>query len=738
MQNFIRDIIEADLASGKHRGVVTRFPPEPNGWLHIGHAKAICVDFGLAAAFGGKCHLRMDDTNPEAEDMEYVEAIQRDIRWLGFEWGANMFFASDYYQRLYEHAQHLIRTGKAYVCSLSEDQMREYRGTLTEPGRASPYRDRSVEENLRLFEEMRAGKYKEGEHVVRAKADMASPNMKMRDPAIYRIKYTPHYRTGDTWCIYPLYDYTHCLSDAFEGITHSICTLEFENNRELYDWVLAQFEVSPEAGPGTVPCRPQQIEFARLNLTYTMMSKRKLLQLVEEKRVTGWDDPRMPTIAGMRRRGYTPESIRAFCEMIGVAKNNSVVDVGKLEFCVRDDLNKRSPRAMCVLEPLPVEIEGASGDEGRIFIERGDFSLNPPPKWHRLAPGRAVRLRHGKLIDCPESGVVRNDAGEVVALRCRVVPDEAKLDGKHPAGVIHWVSQATAKDVEVRLYDRLFDVEQPEALDQLNPSSLVVLRGCKLEAAAAGAQAGDRFQFERQGYFCVDPDSKPGALVFNRTITLRDTWAKETAVSSQLSAVSSEKKKPAVDAVKAKAPSIADLDGSERSRAEKLRSAHDVSEAVAIVLAQNETLGALFDAAVAAGATGKAATVAGNLVANELKGLAGEGAALPFGGAELGELAGLVAAGSITGAVAKDVLARLAKSGGSPKAIVAELGATTLAEADLAKLVDEVIAAHPAEVERYRGGKTSLLGFFVGQVMKKSRGKADAKAAQALVEAGLR
>ena len=492
--NFIRTIIEADLASGKHQRVITRFPPEPNGYLHIGHAKSICLNFGVAADYHGRCHLRFDDTNPDKESVEYVENIQRDVRWLGFDWGEHLYFASDYYGRLHDCAVELIRLGKAYVCELSDAQIREYRGTVTEPGRPSPWRDRSVEENLDLFARMRAGELDEGSMVLRARIDMAHPNMKMRDPLMYRVKKSHHYRTGDAWCIYPFYDFAHGLSDSFEGITHSLCTLEFENNRELYDWYLDALDVY----------HPQQIEFARLKLGYTLMSKRKLLQLVEEGHVRGWDDPRMPTIAGFRRRGYTPESIRDFAERVGVAKANSMVDPSLLEHAIRDDLNPRVRRVMAVLRPLKVVIE--NWEEGAVewldasyyphdvpkegsrqvpfsrvlYIEREDFAMEPPKKWFRLAPGREVRLRYGYLITCTD--VVTDEAGEVIELRCTYDPDTRggnAPDGRKVKGTLHWVSAEHAPEVEVRLYDRLFSAEEPgkdhEFHEDLNPNSLELL-----------------------------------------------------------------------------------------------------------------------------------------------------------------------------------------------------------------------------------------------------------------------
>jgi glutaminyl-tRNA synthetase len=547
--NFIHQIIREDLKNNKNDGRVhTRFPPEPNGYLHIGHAKSICLNFSTANEFKGLCNLRFDDTNPEKEDMEYVDSIRESIRWLGFDWEDRQYYASDYFDKLYEFAGELIKQGKAYVCSLNQDQAREYRGTLTEPGKNSPDRDRSVDENLDLFTRMKDGEFDDGDYTLRAKIDMASPNMNMRDPVIYRIRRAEHHQTGNKWCIYPMYDYTHCISDALEDITHSLCTLEFEDHRPLYDWVLDQLESLPH---------PRQIEFARLNINYTVMSKRKLKQLVDEGLVDGWDDPRMPTLDGMRRRGYTPVSIRNFCEMVGVTKANSVVDVGMLEHSLRDDLDKTSPRAMCVLNPLKVVIENYPEDKidvltlpkhpkdesmgnreipfrREVWIDRADFEEVPPPGFKRLVTGGEVRLRGSYVIKCEE--VIKDDNGEIMELRATY--DAATLgarpEGRKVKGVIHWVSVQDALDVEVRLYDRLFNCENPDVAegdyrDYINPDSLVVKTGCKAESTMADAAPEERFQFEREGYFCVDrKNSTPDKPVFNLTVTLRDTWAKKS------------------------------------------------------------------------------------------------------------------------------------------------------------------------------------------------------------------
>jgi len=545
--NFVREIIVADQAGGRHGGrVATRFPPEPNGYLHIGHAKAICVDFGLAQEFGGTCNLRFDDTNPTTEDVEYVDAIQEDIRWLGFEW-SKLFYASDYFEKLYQLVVKLIEKDRAYVDSLSEDEIREYRGDFYKKGKPSPYRNRPIAESLDLFKRMRAGEFPEGAHVLRGKIDLETQNMNMRDPVLYRIRYAPHHRTGNAWCIYPMYDYAHPLSDAIEEITHSICTLEFESHRPLYDWCIRETEMFPS----------RQIEFARLNLTYTVMSKRKLAELVQRKIVSGWDDPRMPTLAGLRRRGYTPEAIRAFCERIGVAKTDSLIDVGLLEHGLRDDLNRRSPRVMAVLRPLKLVIDDFPEGEVReldaplhpedpaqgtrkvpfsrvVYVDRDDFREDPPKDWFRLAPGREVRLRYACLVRCTR--VVKDASGEVTELHASWDPGSwggSAPDGRTVRGTLHWVSAAHAAPAEVRLYDRLFAVENPgtdEAksfLDEINPDSIVRVEGAVTEPyLAAAAKPGMRVQFERVGYFCLDPDSKPGKPIWNRTVGLKDSWAK--------------------------------------------------------------------------------------------------------------------------------------------------------------------------------------------------------------------
>jgi glutaminyl-tRNA synthetase len=758
--DFIRDKVRDDLAAGRYGGqVVTRFPPEPNGYLHIGHAKAICVDFGVAADFKGRCHLRMDDTNPTTESMEYVEAIQRDVRWLGFDWGKHLYYASDYFARFYELGEKLIRLGRAYVCDLSEDEFSEkYRGSISQAGKESPYRTRPSEESLALFRRMRAGEFKAGERVLRAKIDMASPNMKMRDPPLVRIKHAHHYRTGGTWCIYPLYDYAHCLEDSFEGVTHSLCTMEFESARELYDWVIAATEV---------PHVPHQTEFARLNLSYTVMSKRKLLELVEKKHVSGWDDPRLPTLAGLRRRGFTAEAIRDFCAKIGVAKNLSTVDVALLEACVRDDLDRRSPRAMAVLRPLRLVIESVAQDtvesfdapywpegtrpaaEGlaesrplpfsrNLLIERDDFMEQPPPGYHRLAPGRSVRLRHAYVVTC--TGVVKDSAGEVIEVRC--THDPASRGGTAPAkrveGTIHWLSEKEAVDVEVRLYDRLFAVEAPgqaeDFIAELNPRSLERLRA-KAEPSAGRAREGDRFQFERLGYFYADPDSKEGSLVFNRVVPLKDSWGKAAKASDAAQAGASRK---AHKAEQAKAPASAKAEPTELSpEAARLRDAHGLPAEVARVITQERLLGELFRQALAVPDAAALAKPLGLLLVNEVLGemRARKLETAPLQGAALVELQKLLAGGTISSAQVKELLPEMIATGKPPAEIVAEKGLAQISgESALAPLVAEVLTENGDAVARYRAGNVNVLGALVGMVMKKSRGRANAKLVSELLK----
>ncbi len=553
--DFIRTIIADDLKSGKHTDIITRFPPEPNGYLHIGHAKSICLNFGIARQnvqnIDSRCHLRFDDTNPTKEETAYVEAIKEDVRWLGFDWDRHLYFASDYFEQLYEYAEHLIKNGKAYVCSLSSDEIRQYRGTLTEPGSKSPWRDRTMAENLSLFRRMRSGEFTNGTHVLRAKIDMASGNLNLRDPVLYRILHEKHHRTDDKWCLYPMYDYTHPISDALENITHSLCTLEFEDHRPLYDWILTQLPI---------PCHPRQIEFARLNLSHTVLSKRKLLKLVEEKRVSGWDDPRMPTLSGMRRRGYTASAIRDFCNRIGIAKKDSVVDMALLTHCVREDLNENAIRVLSVLRPLKVVITNYPKDleeeltaknhpqkpemgsrqvkfSREIYIEQSDFMEEPPKKFFRLGPGRTVRLRYAYFITC-EKVIKDEESGEIIEVHCTYDPATRggnAPDGRKVKGTIHWVSAAHAIPAEIHLYDRLFTAEQPEADKEkdfqefLNSDSLEIVSGCLLEPSLARAKPGENYQFERQGYFCIDAgNSTKEKLVFNRTAGLRDSWAKKS------------------------------------------------------------------------------------------------------------------------------------------------------------------------------------------------------------------
>ena len=760
-RDFIRAIVDRHVAEGRYPGVVTRFPPEPNGFLHIGHVKSIALNFGIAREFGGRCHLRFDDTNPETENESFVRAIQEDVRWLGYDWGEHLYYAADYFERMYEIAERLIKKGKAYVDSSTEEEIRAARGSLTEPGRPTQFRIRLVEENLDLFRRMRAGEFPDGAHVLRAKIDLASPNMVMRDPAIYRIRHAHHYRTGDAWCIYPLYDYAHCLEDAFEGITHSICTLEFEINRELYDWVLDE--------AGFAEPRTHQYEFARLNLDYTILSKRRLIRLVEGGFVSGWDDPRMSTVAGYRRRGVPPAALRAFCDMIGVTKTETRVDLEKLEYAIRDELNTTAPRVMGVLRPLPLLvtswpegkeewIEAASfpPDVNRVgsrkvpfarelLIEREDFAVDPPKGWKRLAPGREVRLKYGYVVRY-EGHEVDPKTGEVTLVRVTHDPDSQGGDakGRSVSGTIHWVSAKHALTAEVRLYDRLFTIpdpdDVPEGMDftaNLNPNSLEVIQGARVEPSLADAPIGTRWQLERIGFFWPDPvDWRPNRIVLNRIVTLRDTWAKKDSVAptppAPRAAVSPAVSGPDRGRETRDAARAADRDLA--ARMDRYRKDLGLGEDEADLLTGDRAAAQFFEDALA---THKGAKSLAAWVINELPREArgrpfGE---LPFGPAALGKLVALVDGQAVSRGAAKEVLAELAEMGGDPETIVDRLGLRQVADRGaLLALAEKVLADWPAKVEEYRGGKTGLLGFFVGQVVKASGGSADPKVAKAILE----
>jgi glutaminyl-tRNA synthetase len=779
MSDFIRQIVERDLAAGKHPGgIVTRFPPEPNGFLHIGHAKSIVLNFGIARDYPpARCHLRFDDTNPITENVAYVRAIQEDVRWLGFDWGEHLYYASDYFEAMYGFAEHLIERGLAYVDSSSEEEIRAGRGTVKEPGTASKDRDRPIEENLDLFRRMRAGEFPDGSLVLRARINMASPNMLMRDPVLYRIRHAHHYRTGDDWCIYPLYDYAHALEDALEGITHSICTLEFENNRELYDWVV---ENCP------VPSRPHQYEFARLNLDYTVMSKRKLLRLVDEGDVTGWDDPRMPTVAGMRRRGVTPEAIRSFCELIGVAKADSRVDMGKLEYAIRDDLNHRAPRVLAVLDPLPVRITNWPEGEvetleasywphdvpnegtrsltfsGRLFLDREDFAEVPPPGFRRLIPGEAVRLRHGYVIHCDE--VVKDASGKVVELLCRYDPttrsgasDAESTFGWKPRGTLQWVSEAGSVPCEVRLYDRLFVEADPDAAAAagevdfrtfLNPDSLRVASSARIEASVLSDDPATRYQFERLGYFWRDPEEGQGErLVFNRIVTLRDAWARaqagDTAPKGGQEKGSREARAGAAAGAGAQpgaSPKAPELPPEVQARAHDLEREFGLGTVEAAILARDPEDEHFFRQAVAAwsgpmGGDGGAQALA-NWFIHNLPPLR-EGRALGTLALTPVAFAGvvkLVEGGTLSSRGGTTVLEVLVARGGDPEALTRELDLAQVSDDEaLRPVVQAVVAENADKAEAYRGGKIGLLGFFMGEIMRRSGGKADPERAKSLL-----
>ncbi|MEJ2540114.1 MAG: glutamine--tRNA ligase/YqeY domain fusion protein [Gemmatimonadota bacterium] len=787
-RDFIRQIIDRHQAEGRYDEIVTRFPPEPNGYLHIGHAKSICLNFGLAREYGGRCHLRFDDTNPLTEEEEYVRAIQRDVAWLGFDWNDHLYFASDYFDRMYEVAVTLIRKGKAYVDSSSEEEIREARGTVTEPGRPTAYRDRPVEENLDLFRRMRAGEFPDGAHVLRGRIDLASPNMIMRDPVFYRIRHAEHARQGDAWCIYPLYDFAHCLEDAFEGISHSLCTLEFDNNREIYDWILDE--------AGFREPRTHQYEFARLELDYTVLSKRKLIRLVKEGRVDGWDDPRLPTLAGLRRRGVPPAAIRTLCDMVGVAKAHSTVDVGKLEFAIRDTLNPVAPRLMAVVRPLRLVLTDWPEDRTRtleaplfpdrdggparrltlsreLWVEADDFAEDPPGGWKRLSPGAEVRLRHGYVIRCHE--VERDpDSGEVVALHCTHDPDTlGRSPDRKVGGTIHWVSAADAVSAEFRLYDRLFDVPDPDDVpeggdftDHLNPDSLEIRRGvvepfavgtavkelARTENPEAGDQPWDvRLQFERLGYFARDLDFTVEAPVFNRIVTLRDTWSRRARQGAGPGADGSSdpgatpgdasnrtSPQPAV------APVVSEARAAVRARdpwlAERFARYQEelgIGELDADILTGSRALATLFDDALKVHSDAREVT---SWVVNEAARFVQEEAtAPPFPGASLGRVLDRLADGTLNRRGARAVIEALAGGRSDPDALIAEMGLEQVDDPDaLHPVVAQVLEDFPDKVTEYRAGNTNLFGLFMGQVMRRSGGKADPTLVRSLLTDALK
>ncbi len=745
-KDFLRRIVEEDLKSGKYKEIVTRFPPEPNGFPHIGHAKSISINFGIAKDYNGKCHLRMDDTNPTTEDTKYVQALQDAVEWLGFKWDGDVRYTSDYFDRLYGYAQDLIRMGKAYVDSLDEETMREYRGTVTSPGKRSEYANRSVEENLDLLERMKNGEFEEGAHVLRAKIDMTSPNMKMRDPLLYRIRHAHHYRAGDKWAIYPMYDFAHCLSDYIEGITHSFCTLEFENNRDIYDWVIDTLQLEPP--------RPYQYEFARLNINYTVMSKRKLLELVEKKVVNGWDDPRMPTIAGYRRRGYTPESILTFCEQIGIAKANSVVDVSQLEFCIRDDLNPKVPRVMCVMDPLKVTITNYEGREEidasyyphdvpkegsrklpfakEIYINREDFSENPPKGYFRLTPEQPVRLKYAYIITCKE--VIKDENGNIVEIKVEYAPDSksgSDTSGIKVKSAIQWVEGESAKKVEVRLYDRLFKVEAPQGIEDINPDSLKVVKDALIEPAVITEKPDERFQFEREGYFYADPvDYSDDAPVFNKIVSLKDSWAKKTKKpEKQKQEVKPQpKKKAQIDG------EVAPMSAKEQALYERYTKELKLNNTVAEMLARDAKLSVFFDEAIAVhNSPVNIANLVANDVSRELK--TKEIAKLQFTPAQVAALVKMIDDETISTKIAKEVFEAMATEGADPVVYVEAKGLKQISDpAEILPIIDEVIAKNPENVQKYKEGNNKLFGFFVGQVLKATGGKANPKVVNELVK----
>ncbi|MBU0924685.1 glutamine--tRNA ligase/YqeY domain fusion protein [bacterium] len=765
-KDFLRTIVEEDLKSGKYKEIITRFPPEPNGFPHIGHAKSICINFGIARDFNGQCNLRMDDTNPTTEDTKYVEALKDAVKWLGFNWNDNVYFTSDYFPKIYDYAIELIKMGKAYVDSLTEEEIREYRGTVTQAGRRSIYADRSIEENLDLIERMKNGEFKEGEHILRAKIDMSAANMKMRDPLLYRIRHAHHFRTQDKWCIYPMYDFAHCLSDYIEGVSHSICTLEFENNRDIYDWVLDTLNL--------VPPRPYQHEFARLGINYTVMSKRKLLELVNGNYVNGWDDPRMPTLAGYKRRGYTPESVLNFCDQIGIAKANSMVDVSQLEFCIRDDLNTKVPRVMCVLEPLKVTIENYEGSEEidasyyphdvpkvgsrkihfskEIYIERDDFEENPPKDYNRLTLEQSVRLRHAYIITCKE--IIKDANGNIVEIKAEYNPDSksgSDTSGIKVKSAIQWVDATQAKKIEVRLYDRLYSCEAPEGIEDLNPDSLHIIKNALIEPAVITDKVDVRFQFERQGYFYADPidytDEKP---VFNKIVGLKDSWAKKTKVVEKIvkSDVAPKTETKNLQVIGEVTP----MSENQKALFDKYTNELNLNSEVANILARDEDLSSFYEEAYdylsklcfvnAMNPNEKrfnmsiSSVTLANIVANEVAKELKEKQAneLKFTASQIAELIKMVDDEIISNKIAKQIFEEMTKTGINPSKIVEDKGLVQISDPSIIlPIIDEIISKNSDNVEKFKAGNTKLLGFFVGQVLKATGGKANPQVVNELV-----
>ncbi|PSM51312.1 glutaminyl-tRNA synthetase / YqeY domain fusion protein [Campylobacter blaseri] len=736
--NFLENIIKDDLKTKKYEKIVTRFPPEPNGFPHIGHAKSICLNFGLAKEFNGLCNLRMDDTNPTTEETKYVKALEDAVKWLGFEYDGEIRYTSDYFPELYEYAIKLIKMGKAYVDSISEDEMSEFRGTVTSAGKRSKFAERTIEENLDLFERMKNGEFENGAHVLRAKIDMSSPNMQLRDPLLYRIRHASHFRTGDKWCIYPMYDFAHPLSDYLEGVTHSICTLEFENNRDIYNWLLDTLGLSP---------RPYQYEFARLNMNYTMMSKRKLIELVKSGVVSGWDDPRMPTIAGYKRKGYTKEAIVNFCEQIGVAKANSTVDVSQLEFCIRDDLNTKAPRVMCVLEPLKVVIENYEGSEEleadyfppdvgksgsrkltfskEIYIQKDDFNENPPKGYYRLTPTQSVRLKHGYIISFKEA--IKDSAGNITEIRAIYHPNSKS--GNDTSGIkvksaIQWVSAKTAKKVEVRLYDRLFLSDSPKSMDDLNPNSLIVVKNALIEPAVVTEKISQRFQFERLGYFYADPvDYSDEHPVFNKIVGLKDSWTK----IEELKQEKKVKKEHTQGEVKP-------LSKEEEKRFSRYTNELNLNSEIANTLARDETLSNFFEKALLElNSPSNLANIITSQVAKELKSYDVD--ELKFTPVQISSLVKMLDDELISSKIAKDVFEIMAQTGDEPEKIVKEKGLIQISDVNvIMPIIDEVFAKNSENLEKYKAGNTNLFGFFVGAVLKATGGKANPKVVNELVK----